>query len=159
MWVQSLGLHSGLRIWYCCELRLQTRLGSGVAVVLASPAATALIRPPRLRTSLCCRCGPKKTKVIIVIKKSHAIKRLETWKPLLTLLNLSTSCEETWYSSKCIFRGFMCCSNLSLCSKKCVMTNALWCYSIHSRESRMKNAFYQQAKLVLLILYPLYTRI
>ena len=35
--VQSLALLCGLRIWCCCELwyRLQTRLGSGVAVAVA----------------------------------------------------------------------------------------------------------------------------
>ena len=35
--VRSLALLSGLKIWCCCELwcRLQTQLGSGVAVALA----------------------------------------------------------------------------------------------------------------------------
>ena len=43
LWVQSLALLSGLRIWHCRELwcRLQTRLGSCVAV--AQPAVVALI--------------------------------------------------------------------------------------------------------------------
>ena len=53
LWVQSLALLSGLRIWRCRELwrRSQTRLGSGVAVALAllwlwhRPVATAQIRP------------------------------------------------------------------------------------------------------------------
>ena len=41
LWVRSLGLLSGLRIWHCHELwcRSQMRLGSGVAV------ASALIGP------------------------------------------------------------------------------------------------------------------
>ena len=36
MWFQSLALLSGLRIWHCGELwcRLQTRLGSGIAVAV-----------------------------------------------------------------------------------------------------------------------------
>ena len=45
--VRSLPLLSGLTIWRCRELwcRLQTRLGSRVAVALARPVATAPIRP------------------------------------------------------------------------------------------------------------------
>ena len=48
--VRSLALLSGLKIWRCRELwcRLQTRLGSGVAVALVLAgvgAATAPIRP------------------------------------------------------------------------------------------------------------------
>ena len=46
-WVRSLALLSGLRIWHCRELwcRLQTRLGSGVAVAWCRLAAVAPIRP------------------------------------------------------------------------------------------------------------------
>ena len=45
--VQSLASLNGLRIWHCRELwcRSQTRLGSGVAVAVVRPAATAPIRP------------------------------------------------------------------------------------------------------------------
>ena len=45
LWVQSLASLSGLRIWRCCELwcRSKTRLRFGVAVAVASLAATALI--------------------------------------------------------------------------------------------------------------------
>ena len=37
LWVQSLALLNGLRIWHCCELwyKLQEQLGPGVAVTLA----------------------------------------------------------------------------------------------------------------------------
>ena len=37
MWVQSLALLSGLRIWHCCKLqcRSQVQLRSGVAVAVA----------------------------------------------------------------------------------------------------------------------------
>ena len=47
LWVRSLALLNGLRIQRCRELwcRSQTQLGSGVAVALARPVATALIRP------------------------------------------------------------------------------------------------------------------
>ena len=47
VWVWSLALLSGLRIWRCRELscRLQTHLRSCVAWLLPRPAATAPIRP------------------------------------------------------------------------------------------------------------------
>ena len=56
MWVQSLTLLSGLRIWHCCELwcRSQTWLRSGIAM------AAAWI--PSLGTFMCHRSSPKKTK-------------------------------------------------------------------------------------------------
>ena len=43
MWVPSLALFSGLRIWHCHELwcGLQVRLGSCVAVAVTRPAAVA----------------------------------------------------------------------------------------------------------------------
>ena len=45
MWVPSLALFSGLRIWHCHELwcGLQVRLGSCVAVTVTRPAVVALI--------------------------------------------------------------------------------------------------------------------
>ena len=45
--VRPLAFLSGLRSQCCCELwcRLQTRLGSGIAVALGLPAAIAQIRP------------------------------------------------------------------------------------------------------------------
>ena len=47
LWVPSLALLSGLRIWHCCELwfRSQTLLGSSVVWLWCGSAATALIRP------------------------------------------------------------------------------------------------------------------
>ena len=56
---------SELRICRCCELwcRLQTQLGSCVAVVSCGQAAVAPIRPLAcLGTSICHRFGPKKQK-------------------------------------------------------------------------------------------------
>ena len=57
--VQSLASLSGLRIWCCHEpwCRLQRQLRSGLAVAVVSADLT-----PRLRTSICHRCGPKKAK-------------------------------------------------------------------------------------------------
>ena len=53
MWVQSLALLSGLRIWGCCELwcRLQMRLGSHVAVAVAVASSYSSDSVPRLGTS------------------------------------------------------------------------------------------------------------
>ena len=47
MWIQSLALFSGLRIWRCCELccMLQTWLGSHIYVAVFRLAAAALFQP------------------------------------------------------------------------------------------------------------------
>ena len=64
MRVQSLALLSGLRIQSCRELqlRLQMRLRSGVAVVVAVAGSCGSDLTPSLETSICRRCGPGKTK-------------------------------------------------------------------------------------------------
>ena len=53
---------SGLRIWHCRELwcRLQTQLGSGVAVAVASGCSSN--STSSLGISVCHGCGPKKQK-------------------------------------------------------------------------------------------------
>ena len=62
--VPSLASFSGLRIWRCCQLwcRLQTRLGSDMAVAVVQASGYHSDSMPSLRTSMCLRCGPKKTK-------------------------------------------------------------------------------------------------
>ena len=63
VWVQSLALLSGLRIWHCCELwrRSQMLLGSHIAVVLAQAGSNSSNSTPSLGTSIWHRCSPKKT--------------------------------------------------------------------------------------------------
>ena len=60
MQVRSLASLRRLRMWCCHELwcRSQTWLGSRVAVAQASGCSSNLT--PSLRTSICCRRGPKK---------------------------------------------------------------------------------------------------
>ena len=64
--VRSLALLIGLRIQHCHKLphRSQTRLGSSVAVAVAvvQVGSCSSDWTPSLRTSICCRYGPKKTK-------------------------------------------------------------------------------------------------
>ena len=62
--IQSLALLSGLRIRCCCELwcRSQMRLRSDVAVAVVQASSYSSDSTPSLGTSICCRCGPKKTK-------------------------------------------------------------------------------------------------
>ena len=64
MWVRTLALLSGLRIWHCHELwcRSQTWLGSHVAVVVALACSYRSNSTSSLGTSICHRCGPKKSK-------------------------------------------------------------------------------------------------
>ena len=64
LWIPSLDLLSGLRIWPCRGLwcRWQMRLRSGVLWLWCRLAATAPIRPPSLGTSICEGFGPKETK-------------------------------------------------------------------------------------------------
>ena len=65
MWVRSLALLSGLRIWRCCKLwcRSQMWLWSGiaVAVVYADRCSSDLTPSPGI--SIWLRCGPKIKKV------------------------------------------------------------------------------------------------
>ena len=62
MQVQSLASLSGLRIWCCHELRCrsQTQLGSDVAVAVVLAGSCSSNETPRLGTSICHGCGPKK---------------------------------------------------------------------------------------------------
>ena len=62
--IQSLALLSGLRICCYCELwcRRKMWLESPIAVAVASSYSSYWT--PSLGTSMCCRCGPKKTKWI-----------------------------------------------------------------------------------------------
>ena len=64
MWVWFLASLSGLRIQRCPELwcRLQTWLGSGIAVALVQAGSNSSDQTPSLGTSICHGCGPKKTK-------------------------------------------------------------------------------------------------
>ena len=66
---------SVLRIWHCCELqcRLQTWLGSSVAVAVAEAGSCSSYSTPSLGTSMCLRCGPK-------TKKKKKKKRKKDWK-------------------------------------------------------------------------------
>ena len=62
--VGSLALLSGLKIWHCQELwhRLQTRLGSHVAVALAKAGSYGSDSTPSLGTSICHGRAPGKGK-------------------------------------------------------------------------------------------------
>ena len=62
--VPSLASFNGLRVWLFCELwyRSQTWLRSCVAVAVVLAGSYSSDLTPNLGTSICCRCGPKKTK-------------------------------------------------------------------------------------------------
>ena len=64
MGVQTLAPLSGLRILYFCEMqcRLQTGLGSSIAVVVMQASSYSSDLTPSLGTSVCHKCSPKKTK-------------------------------------------------------------------------------------------------
>ena len=64
MQVRSLALISGLRIQRCCELwcRLQMRLGPGVPGAVGSAGCYSSDSTASLGNSICCWCGPRKTK-------------------------------------------------------------------------------------------------
>ena len=64
LWVWSLALLSGFRIQCFHELwcRLQTWLGSGVAMAVMKASSYSSNSTPSLGTSICRGCGPKKTK-------------------------------------------------------------------------------------------------
>ena len=69
--VLSLASLSGSRIQHYHELwcRLQTRLRPGIAVAVAQASGYSSDQTPSLGTSMCPRCGPKKTKKINKINK------------------------------------------------------------------------------------------
>ena len=64
MWVWSLALLSGLRIWCCRDLwcRLQVRLGSCVSVAVVQVGSTALIRSLAWKLPCATNNGPRKKK-------------------------------------------------------------------------------------------------
>ena len=68
--VQSLASLSGLRSRRCHELwyRLQTQLGSQVAVAVVLASGYSSDSTPSLGISICCGCRPKKTKTKNKIK-------------------------------------------------------------------------------------------
>ena len=61
-WVRSLASLSRLRTQHGCELwyRLQMRLSSAVAVAVVLASSYSSDSTPRLGTSICRECGPKK---------------------------------------------------------------------------------------------------
>ena len=71
MRVQSLASLSGLRIQCCNKLQrsLQMQLEPSVAVAVVEAGSYSSDSTPSLETSICCRCGPKKTK-----KKNCAVE-------------------------------------------------------------------------------------
>ena len=80
MQVQSLALISRLRIWHCCELwyTSQIWLGSGVAVAVAVASSYSSDSTPRLGSSICCRCSPKKEKAPPPKKTQKPLNYTET---------------------------------------------------------------------------------
>ena len=66
LWVWSLASLNRLRIWHCPELccKSQMRLGSGIVVTVVQAGSCSSDSTPRLGTSICHRCGPKKDKII-----------------------------------------------------------------------------------------------
>ena len=82
--VQSLASLSGLRIWHCCKLwcSLQTWFGSGIAMAVVEVSSYKSNLTPRLGSSICHGCNPKKK-----IKK----KEKEKTEPFLILLPLLVS--------------------------------------------------------------------
>ena len=78
-WVLSLASISGLRTWHCCEqwCSSQTGLGSRVVVAVAVTSGYSSNETPRLGTSICRRCSPKKPiciYILLLIWKQHAMK-------------------------------------------------------------------------------------
>ena len=65
MWVPSLALVRGLRIRCCCDLwrRLQTHLGSCVAVAVVWAASCSSDLTPSLGTFICCSAAIKSKKI------------------------------------------------------------------------------------------------
>ena len=62
--VQSLASLSCWRIRHCCKLscRSQAQFISCIAMTMVYSGSYSLDLTPSLRTSICCICGPKKTK-------------------------------------------------------------------------------------------------
>ena len=78
LWVQSLALLSVLRIQCCCELwcRLQTRLGSCVAVAVVKAGGYSSNWTPSLGTSICRGSDPRNGKKMKK-KENDTIKILD----------------------------------------------------------------------------------
>ena len=70
-----------LRIWHCLELwyRSQMQVGSGMAVAVVQACDYSSDSAPSLGTSMCPRCGPKKTKTKKETKKQGKGKGLCSW--------------------------------------------------------------------------------
>src|SRR5512134_2112105 len=87
--VRSLPLLSGLRIWRCRELwcRLQTQLGSHVAVSVMQDGSCSSNSTPSLGTSICHRCSPKKFK-----KKKKSNDQVPMWHSGLRIQSCHSCC-------------------------------------------------------------------
>ena len=93
--VQSLASLSRLKILHCCELwcRLQTWLGSDVALAVTQVSSYSSNQTPSLGTPIYRECGPKKKK----IKKSICYQQRNKI-VLEQNLNFSYRDEERWNS-------------------------------------------------------------
>ena len=78
--VPPLALLSGLKIQHCRELwcRSQTWLRSGMVVALVQASSCSSDSTPSLGTSICCRCGPKKTKTKGKKRRKHVFYILQS---------------------------------------------------------------------------------
>ena len=95
---------SGLRIWWCHELwgRLQTQLGSRIAVAMAKAGGYSSNWTPSLGISICCRWGPKKTKKKRQLSRWTVPGLSETWilTPVLQVPSYLTLCMSSWSAVK-----------------------------------------------------------
>ena len=116
---RTLALLSGLRMRCCPELwcRLQTRLGSRIAVALVQAGGNSSDQTPSLRTSMCHGCGPRKDKK----KKNCCHHNLIPVFPSLCLIS-------------CQVLSFYLCSVSSICLLHSVSTALLLTFIIFPQD-------------------------
>ena len=96
MWVQSLALLSGLRIWYCQELwcRSQMWLRSHVAVAVVKVGSCSSNLTPSLGTFIGLGCSPKKAEQNKTKQKWGSTKPWNFW--ALACLFCSSAVSSVW---------------------------------------------------------------
>ena len=104
--VRSLPLLSGLRIWHCHELwcRLQTWLGSCVAVTVAQASSYSSDQTPSLGISMCRRCGPKRK-----TKKKKTKKKNVLFDPISHSLDSTHRNKKHQHIKLCVQKCFLQC--------------------------------------------------
>ena len=94
IWVLSLALFSGLRIWCCHKLCCGSQIQPGpcIAVAVTQASSCSFDLPHSLGTFICRRCGCKKKKIVLLCCRTQPPLTPDKACSVLSAENLTCEC-------------------------------------------------------------------